>query len=79
MFSNNAVTPDVCTQGRSTCITICAKGTRSGPRLASPVFFGAPLQSAWAPTSCIRRIYRTEAAAVGWRACVCAGVRVHMF
>lgn len=50
--------------------------------LASPVFFGAPLQFAWAPTSCIRRICRTEAvaaAAVGWRAGVCAGARVQMF
>lgn len=47
--------------------------------MGSPVFCGAFLRFAWAPAARIRRLYRTEAAMVGWRVRVCVGVRVQMF
>lgn len=69
---NNAVAADVCKQtGGHT--------SRRAPCVGSPVFCGAFLRFAWAPAARIRRLYRTEAAMIGWRLGVCVGLRVQMF
>lgn len=68
MLYNNAVTPDVCTHWQEHIHPDLLKEDTARPLPGFTCFSGALLQSAWAPTSCIRRIYRTEAAVVGWRA-----------